>query len=236
MIAVRLLLLVVLASLAAAAPAAAADALPGAKISDTKLVPSATYPGMQHLHYEYGPIDDHARARTTSTSQLNDLKPQVPGYITRFKPNLVYSRHHKVPRVDVIHLHHGVWLHRRLPDVRRRRGEDDPPASRGLRLPLQPERQLDHELHDPQPDAEARRRCRSPTTSTSCPTARRRRQGITPAHPLWMDVAGIKRLPGLRRATRARASKGSSRSPTRRAAPQQKRHRPRARVDRRRTT
>ena len=42
-------------------------------------------------------------------------RPKVDGYITSFVPNLVYAGAHgtctkAVPRVDVIHLHHGVWL------------------------------------------------------------------------------------------------------------------------------
>jgi Ca2+-binding RTX toxin-like protein len=37
-----------------------------------------------------------------------NLFPQVPGYITRFDPELVYADG-TVPGVDVIHLHHAVW-------------------------------------------------------------------------------------------------------------------------------
>jgi plastocyanin len=43
-----------------------------------------------------------------------DLKPQVPGYITRFEPN-IKRRNGEVPGVDVIHLHHAVWLARSYP-------------------------------------------------------------------------------------------------------------------------
>jgi len=41
-------------------------------------------------------------------------KPSVPGYITRFAPNLTYADG-TVPRVDVLHLHHGVWVMRNYP-------------------------------------------------------------------------------------------------------------------------
>ena len=37
-----------------------------------------------------------------------NLFPQVPGYITRFDPELVYADG-TVPGVDVVHLHHAVW-------------------------------------------------------------------------------------------------------------------------------
>ncbi len=72
------------------------------------------YPETQHLHYEYGPIDI-TPGQNNIEAHINNAKPKVPGYITRFKPNLVYSGTHKVPRVDVIHLHHGVWLNNGYP-------------------------------------------------------------------------------------------------------------------------
>ena len=97
----------VLAALAFAVPSAGAASLPGAHISATDLVPSAQYPGMQHLHYEFGPIAI-APGQNSIEAKVNHLKPDVPGYITRFAPNLVYASNHQVPRVDVIHLHHGV--------------------------------------------------------------------------------------------------------------------------------
>ena len=49
-------------------------------------------------------------------------KPSVPGYITRFAPNLTYADG-TVPRVDVLHLHHGVWVMRNYPTARRRHGD-----------------------------------------------------------------------------------------------------------------
>jgi len=91
------------------APAASAAALPGARISADQIAQPADYPGIQHLHYEFGPIDI-TPGQNTIEARPNDLKPDVPGYITRFAPNLVYADTRQVPRVDVIHLHHGVWL------------------------------------------------------------------------------------------------------------------------------
>src|SRR5918995_6031114 len=80
---------IVLAMLALAAPAAAQD-------------------GVQRLHYEYGPVEI-APGQNTIAIEENRLKPPVDGWITSFKANLV-RRDGSVPRVDVIHLHHGVWL------------------------------------------------------------------------------------------------------------------------------
>ena len=43
-----------------------------------------------------------------------DLKPPVPGYITRFTPNLERADG-SIPPVDELHLHHAVWLMRNYP-------------------------------------------------------------------------------------------------------------------------
>ena len=65
-------------------------------------------PGVERLHYEFGPIRIKPGANTIEFAG-NSLKPDVPGWIVGFKPDLVY-KDGEVPRVDVIHLHHGVWL------------------------------------------------------------------------------------------------------------------------------
>ena len=110
-------------------------------------------PGVQRLHYEFGPVHI-APGQNTIEFEGNALKPDVPGHIVRFKPNLEYADG-TIPRVDVIHLHHGVWLVQLRAAVRRRRGEDDRPAARRLRLAVRPERQVGDEPHDPQPHADA---------------------------------------------------------------------------------
>jgi plastocyanin len=69
---------------------------------------TTTGPGVQHLHYKMGPIHISPGQNTINLAPTN-LKPKVPGYITSFRPNITYANG-KVPRVDVIHLHHGVWL------------------------------------------------------------------------------------------------------------------------------
>src|SRR5215207_4472507 len=70
--------------------------------------PASAQDGVQRLHYEYGPVKI-APGQNTIALEPNLLKPPVDGWITGFKPNLV-RRDGSVPRVDVIHLHHGVWL------------------------------------------------------------------------------------------------------------------------------
>jgi plastocyanin len=87
-------------------PAAAQAAIPGA-------VPSVQYEGMQKLHYEMGPFKIKPGQNEIAFRGVN-LKPPVPGYITRFEPN-IERRDGTVPGVDVIHLHHAVWLARSYP-------------------------------------------------------------------------------------------------------------------------
>ena len=68
------------------------------------LVPSAQ---AETLKYRFGPIHI-GPGRNDNLYELNNMRPAVDGWITSFKPNLTYADG-EVPRVDVIHLHHGVW-------------------------------------------------------------------------------------------------------------------------------
>jgi len=72
--------------------------------------PQASYPGEQHLHFKFGPIHVNPGQNTVSISPIKaDGLPSEPGYITSFKPNLTYLDG-TVPNVDVVHMHHAVWL------------------------------------------------------------------------------------------------------------------------------
>jgi len=99
------------------AAACALALIPTAALADTgspnKLVdtyPSASYPGEQHLQLKFGPIHINPGQNTIAIAPIPaDGMPSVAGYITSFKPNLTYLDG-TVPGVDVVHLHHGVWL------------------------------------------------------------------------------------------------------------------------------
>jgi hypothetical protein len=67
-----------------------------------------------HFHLKVGPLRVDPGQNVIRFRVLHQ-RPKVDGYITSFVPNLVYAGPHgscstAVPRVDVIHLHHGVWL------------------------------------------------------------------------------------------------------------------------------
>jgi hypothetical protein len=187
------MLVALLATLATASAARAAEKLPGAHISEKAFVPAATYPGLQHLHYEYGPIDIQPGQNSIEIGP-NNLKPNVPGYITRFKPDLVYVSNHKVPRVDVIHLHHGVWLMKGEPTFAA--GEEktifNAPRGFGYHYKADDSWLMNYMIHDLTP---------TPTKvfitydidflPDSAPAA----QSITAIYPLWMDVSGLKAYP-----------------------------------------
>jgi plastocyanin len=71
-------------------------------------IPHVDYDGIQHRKFCYGPITVNPGQNIIRLNQTK-LFPQVPGYITRFDPELIYTDG-TVPRVDVLHLHHAVWL------------------------------------------------------------------------------------------------------------------------------
>ena len=71
--------------------------------------------GTEHLHFAAGPYTVTPGANLILLQYNRVPKPREDGYIIRMKPNLYYARPNgrccgSVPRVDVIHLHHGVWL------------------------------------------------------------------------------------------------------------------------------
>src|SRR3954468_20544479 len=69
---------------------------------------SAAQRGVRHLHFRFGPVKVKPGQNTIAFDAMRQ-RPKVDGYITSFKPNLVRADG-KAPPVDVIHLHHAVWL------------------------------------------------------------------------------------------------------------------------------
>jgi hypothetical protein len=69
---------------------------------------------VQYHTYKAGPYLVRPGANLILIDRNTLPKPKVPGFITSIAPNLKYAKHGKccgrIPRVDVIHLHHGVWL------------------------------------------------------------------------------------------------------------------------------
>jgi plastocyanin len=66
-------------------------------------------PGAQRLHLEVGPLDVKPGQNNITIAPGKMPQPPGDGWIVRIAPNLRYEDG-TVPGVDVIHLHHGVWL------------------------------------------------------------------------------------------------------------------------------
>jgi plastocyanin len=76
--------------------------------SATTEAPPTDKDGVQHLHYEYGPLDIKPGQNIIETAKYRIPQPREDGWIVGFRPNLKLPNG-KVPPVDVLHLHHGVW-------------------------------------------------------------------------------------------------------------------------------
>jgi hypothetical protein len=87
----------------------------GSASAITPLGPAPSYPGMQVLHFHAGPYLVKPGANLILLDTNHVPKPTQDGYMVRMIPDLRFAKPGgvccgPVPRVDVIHLHHGVWL------------------------------------------------------------------------------------------------------------------------------
>jgi hypothetical protein len=160
------------------APAAAARATDGA-------IAAVAYPGVQHQHYRYGPIQI-TPGQNTIVYRPTTNKPRVAGYITRFHPDLVYTNGRK-PAVDVLHLHHGVWQMRDYPTFAA--GEEKTitqfPRGFGYRYAPRDRWVLNYMLHNLEP---TRARVYLTWDVDFVPEAAAAAAGIKEVQPLWLDV------------------------------------------------
>jgi plastocyanin len=107
--------LVACALLVFAAPAAAKTKPRHAPRKHAPVAAARWWPDadVTHVKLNFGPIPISPGQNNIKFDILKQ-RPKVDGYITSFKPNLVYARGNRcdgsVPPVDVIHLHHGVWI------------------------------------------------------------------------------------------------------------------------------
>ena len=178
------------ALLCAAAAAPAAHAAPPVQMPGA--VPHVEYPGMQKLHYEFGPIAIKPGQNTIDFAP-NRLKPPVPGYITRFEPNLV-RRDGTVPGVDELHLHHGVWLMRNYPTFAAGEEKTIFQFPRGFGYQYAPEDPwiMNYMIHNLLPGKDT---VYLTYEVDFVPADAAAAQELRAVEPLWLDVAGIKPYP-----------------------------------------
>ncbi len=79
---------------------------PKGPIEDAGATPA---PGAQRMTFTVGPLTVTPGQNKIKNQLLNTEKPSVNGYITRFKPNLVYADG-TVPKTNLVMFHHGVWI------------------------------------------------------------------------------------------------------------------------------
>jgi plastocyanin len=72
-------------------------------------------PGAQRLHFEVGPITVQPGQNSIAVTQRIP-QPPMDGWIVGMRTNL-HQADGTVPPVNVIHLHHGVWLNLSAPDA-----------------------------------------------------------------------------------------------------------------------
>ncbi len=156
---------------------------------------SAAPNGAKRMLYRIGPFPV-VPGQNEIGNRVFGEKPQVDGWITRFRPDLVYTNG-RVPGVDVIHLHHGVWLNlsRRdvtwpgLPERFFAAGEEKTittfPKGYAYRYRASDTWLLNHMIHNLTP---------VPTEVYMVyeidfiPDTSRAARGLRPVTPLWLDV------------------------------------------------
>ena len=153
--------------------------------------------GERKLLFKYGPVRIHPGQNTISITPTS-LRPPKGGWITSFHPNLTYTNG-KVPPVDVIHLHHAVWLINRPGDAYRptwAAGEEKTifrtPKGFGWHFKTSDQWLLNHMIHNLFP---------TPTSvyitweMTFIPDGTPAAKGMKEVKTQWLDVEGGKAYP-----------------------------------------
>jgi hypothetical protein len=178
-----LVLLVLAAPSAMAAPARAS------------LVKVAAAPnGAQRLTYKVGPFNIIPGQNDIDFAGMG-AKPNVDGWITRIRPDLTYVNG-KIPRVDVLHLHHGVWLNlgdqdatSGFPERFFAAGEEKTimsfPKGYGYAYEATDRWLLNHMIHNLTPVPS---RVYMVLEIDFIPKTSKAARGMTPVRPIWMDV------------------------------------------------
>jgi hypothetical protein len=179
-----LILLVAVLALLAAAPAA------GAATPMSNAAPPA---GAQVLKYRFGPLKIRP-GQNLIDIDIQKQRPAVDGWIVGFRPGLVDADSGKSPSVDVVHLHHAVWLVDFKPTFAA--GEEktyfNAPSGYGWRYTTKQLWLLNHMIHDL---AGTPHRVYITYTLWFIPDTAPEATGIKEIRTQWMDVQGLKPYP-----------------------------------------
>ena len=160
----------------------------------TTVVDLPTRAGATTLHLKAGPFPIQP-GQNNITTKGTIPQPDVNGWIVAIRPNLTYDDG-SIPRVDVVHLHHGVWLNTgaadptaKLPQRFFASGEEKTslalPAPYGYPYTTSDHWVLNYMLHNLTPDpTEVWVTYDIDIIPADAPEA----AGMINARPIWMDV------------------------------------------------
>ena len=195
-----------------------------------KVISAPAQEGVEHLKFKYGPIKIQPGQNNIVISGTESRSPRSTATSSASAPTSSATTA-SVPPVDVIHLHHGVWLNLgarrddRFAELFFAAGEEKTRMilPDGLRLRVQDLEPwlLNYMLHNL--TVRSRTRCGSPTTSTSSPRHRRGREDHQAGAP---DLDGRAERPAsipCSTCSRAAGTTASTRTPTRPTTPTRRR-------------
>jgi hypothetical protein len=176
---------------------ATASAFRAAKVNIPVRDP-APPPGAEVLNYKFGPMRIQPGQNLINVD-LQKQRPDVNGYVVGFRPGLVYASNGKSPSVDVVHLHHAVWLvGDSLTSLQPTfaAGEEktyfNAPPGFGWRYTTGQTWVLNHMIHDLTANPQ---NVYITYTLYFIPDTAPEAANITPIHTQWMDVQGVKPYP-----------------------------------------
>jgi hypothetical protein len=149
--------------------------------------------GAQVLKYKFGPMKIQPGQNIIDVDVQKE-RPAENGWIVGFRPGLVDSKTGKSPSVDVVHLHHAVWLVDLKPTFAA--GEEktyfNAPAGYGWRYTTKQVWMINHMIHDltGQPH-----NVDITYTLYFIPDSAPEAANIKQIDTQWMDVQGIKPYP-----------------------------------------
>jgi plastocyanin len=191
---VRSLAAVITAGIALSGVAAVAIPASAARPSAPPIVDDAPQPGAKRLHFEAGPFEIKPGQNNIGFLPGVD-KPKVDGYITAIHPDLKL-KNGKTPGVDVVHLHHGVWLNQSAKDATMggperffAAGEEKTtmilPKGYGYAYKATDVWVLNYMIHNLWPKPQ---KVWMTYDLDFIPATSKAAQSITPASPVWMDI------------------------------------------------
>src|SRR5262249_25894375 len=146
--------------------------------------------GIQHLHFQTAPIRVLPGQNSVQLASIpQNEKPAVDGYIVRMRPDLQYLDG-KVPPVNVIHLHDGVWIngkHGPLFGGGEEKTVFHIPPGDGYPYKTSDRWSLDEMIHNQLP---APTRVRLVWDLDFIPASTPLARTVKPVFPLWLDVRG----------------------------------------------